>query len=404
MGESDRNVLAEIEKQVLYLSPFIKEISVQKRDEEIIALIYPDFDALKKHQIINIESKIKWYAVELYNLDPIDGIKLDGYRIVQVPLATEKAGEEKEKVCINEPRGEVYGQIKSYLQGVASQAVFPTSHLELDLGLDSLDYVMLFVFIEKSFGVHIDEGIFADLMVMQDICDYVTENIQKLSISSVSWEELIYEPITYKLPYSPLAVTLFKTLFLPLFKLYFRLEISGKERLPKSPYVIAPSHQSMLDGFILAAALPYAVLKKSFFLAYKGEFGKWFMQPVSRHGQLIIIDANYGLKSVLQRSALPLKEGDNIVIFPEGARSRDGKLLPFKRFYAILAKELDVPIVPVLLDGTFEALKAGKLFPRPVKVRIEYLPSVYPEDSSHEQINAKVKTAIKEAMLKKPLR
>ncbi len=402
MKERGRNNSAEIEKRVLHLSPFVKEISVQKRDKKMMAFIYPDFEALKQQKIVNIENEIRWYAVELYNLDPIDGIKLDGYRIVQEPFSS--AAREEKRVPADEPQDEVYREIKTYLQGVTTEPIYPTSHLELDLGLDSLDYVMLFAFVEKSFGLHLDEALFAERMVMQDFCRYVAQKQQKSDIQPVNWSEIIEEPIEYELTYSPLWMTLYKTFFLPLFKLYFRLDISGEENLPQSPCIIAPSHQSMLDGFILAAALPYAVLKKSFFLAYEGEFGKSFMRPVARNGQLVMINVNYNLKTSMQRAAVPLNEGENVVIFPEGARSRDAKLLPFKRYYAILAKELNVPIVPVLLDGTFEAMKAGKLFPRPAKVRVEYLPPVYPDRLTHEEINVQVKAVIAEAMQKHPLR
>jgi long-chain acyl-CoA synthetase len=403
MGEGDKIYLTEIEKRLLHLSKFVKEVTVKKIDGELIAFIYPDFEALKQQKIVNIENEIRWYVAELYNFDPINGIKLDGYRIVQEPFSS-AVGEEGKKVSIDEPQNEVYRQIKAYLQGVTIQPIFPTSHLELDLGLDSLDYVMLFTFVEKSFGPHLDESLFAERMVMQDFCRYVSQKQQKSDLQPVSWSEIIGEPIEYELVYSPLWMTLYKTFFLPLFKLYFRLDISGEENLPESPYIIAPSHQSMLDGFVLAASLPYSVLKKSFFLAYEGEFGKSFMRPVARNGQLVMINVNYNLKTSMQRAAVPLKEGENVVIFPEGARSRDAKLLPFKRYYAILAKELNVPIVPVLLDGTFEAMKAGKLFPRPAKVRVEYLPPVYPDGLTYEEINVQVKAVIAKAMQKHPLR
>jgi len=404
MGGEDGIYLTEIEKRLLRLSSFVKEVTVKKIDGEVIAFIYPDFEALKQQKIINIVNEIRWYAVELYNLDPIDGIKIDGYKIVQEPFSSIAVKEDEEKPPIDEPQDEVYQQIKTYLQGLTTQPIFPTSHLELDLGLDSLDYVMLFTFVEKSFAVHLDEALFAERMVMQDFCRYVAQKQQKSDVQPVSWSEIIGEPIEYELTYSPFWMTLYKTFFLPLFKLYFRLDISGEENLPESPCIIAPSHQSMLDGFIVAAALPYSVLKKSFFLAYEGEFGKSFMRPVARNGQLIMININYNLKTSMQRAAVPLKKGENVVIFPEGARSRDAKLLPFKRYYAILAKELDVPIVPVLLDGTFEALKAGKLFPRPAKVRVEYLPPVYPDGLTYEEINVQVKAVIAEAMQEYPLR
>ncbi|MEA3491718.1 MAG: 1-acyl-sn-glycerol-3-phosphate acyltransferase [Campylobacterota bacterium] len=395
MGRRERENLVEIEKRVLYLSPFVKEISVQKIDEEMIALIYPDFDAMKKHHIINIESNIKWYAVELYNLDHIDGIKLDGYRIVQESLSTAAAGEKKEKVSIDEPYDEVYREIKAYLQSVTTEPVCPASHLELDLGLDSLDYVMLFIFLEKSFGLHMDEALFAELMIVHDLYLWVYKHKKTYNRTQISWSDILEEKSREKLIYSPNIMMAWKIALLPFFKLYFRLEVTGRENLPSEPFIIAPTHYSMLDGFIVLATLPSPILKKSFFLAYEGEFGTPWLKPIAKYSQMLLIDIDKNLKASLQRTALPLIESQNLVLFPENARSRDGKLLEFKKFFAILSKEINAPIVPTLLQGTFEAMPAGKIFPKRTKVTIKYLKPVYPNGMSYDELSDRVKNTLR---------
>ncbi len=393
VSEQEAVRLSEIEKRVMQIADFIKEIAVKKRDGEHIAFIYPDFEMLKKRQIINIEDQVRWYAVEIYNMHPIGKIRLDGYRILKKPLsATDKKTQNRE-----EPDTEVYRELKHYLQGVTTKAIYPSSHLELDLGLDSLDYVMLYTFVKKSFGVHLDERIFAERMVMRDLCDYISKKQQRSEIREVEWSDIVRVPIDYKLPYAPFVMLLYKVTLLPLFKLYFRLSVTGKENLPEAPCIIAPSHESMLDGFVVEASLPYGVLKKTFFLAFEVVFGRSFLGMLSSISQMIMIDINRDLITAMQRTAEPLKRGANVVIFPEGARSRDGKLLPFKRYYAILSKELNVPVVPAMIDGTFEAMPAGKLFPRPAKVRLKYLPPVYPDGLSYDEINERVKRTISEA-------
>ena len=105
----------------------------------------------------------------------------------------------------------------------------------------------------------------------------------------------------------------------------------------------------------------------------------------------------------MQKSTVPLKNGQNLVVFPEGARSRDRELLEFKKFFAILSVELDIPVVPVVLDGTFEVMPAGKLFPRPSPVIIKYLEPIYPKGLSYDDLAAKVKEAIHKEMIKHPL-
>jgi len=181
------------------------------------------------------------------------------------------------------------------------------------------------------------------------------------------------------------------------------MELNGTDNIPSTPCIIAPTHQSMLDGFLIEATLPYKILKRSFFLAYKQVFGTDLLKPIATYGQSILIDANEDLKHTMQYCALPLKEGNNLVIFPEGARSRDRKLLEFRPFFAMLSKTFNLPIVPVVIDGSFEALGSGKVFPRPKKVKVTYLKPIMPESMSYDEITKKVKRAIEEEIRKNPL-
>jgi long-chain acyl-CoA synthetase len=154
----------------------------------------------------------------------------------------------------------------------------------------------------------------------------------------------------------------------------------------------------MLDGFLIEAILPYAVLKKSFFLAYKQVFGTKLLGPISKHGQTILIDANQDLKHTMQYCALPLREGNNLVIFPEGARTRDRELLEFRPFFAMLSKIFNIPVVPITIDGSYEALETGKVFPKPKKIIVTFSAPIYPANLSVEQITRLTKESIKDKL------
>jgi long-chain acyl-CoA synthetase len=375
--------LHKIEEKVRSYTKFIKEIEVIYHDGYPFALVYPDFDALREAKIINIEEEIKWYAIELYNMESDEAKKIRGYKIL-----TDKIDE------MAEPNDDVYAILKSYIATLTKCEIFPSSHLELDLGLDSLNYVELFVFIQESFGVKIDEAIFSNIMKMQDLYLYVKAHTLYIRPSMLAWEEILSKEIDEKLIYSPFIMTIYKTVLYPFFKLYFRLEVVGEENIQTYPCIIAPSHQSMLDGFLIESILPYKILKKSFFLAYKQVFGTPLLSPLSKHGQTILIDANENLKHTMQHCALPLREGNNLVIFPEGARTRDGELLEFRPFFAMLSKTFNIPIVPVVIDGSFNALRAGRLFPRPKKIRVTFLKPLRPDGLDFDQLTQKVKDAI----------
>lgn len=374
-----------IEQKVLSLCPYIKEISIEKRDKKLFALIVPNFETLKSANIINIESEIRWYGVELYNLQAEESQKILGYEILK-----ELQNEQKER----EPDDEIYQSLKSFLHKMSQKEITPGSHLELDLGLDSLDYVELFVFIEQSYGVYIDEKIFSHAMVLKDLYSYIKSHKTFVKPSRVDWRDILNEEKDDKLIFSPIIMFLYKTLLYPLFRLYFRLDVKGIENIPKTSSIIAPTHQSMLDGFLIESTLPYRILKNTFFLAFTQVFGTKLLHPIATHGQTILIDANIDLKDTMQRTALPLKMGKNLVIFPEGARTRDRKLLEFRPFFAMLSSIHNVPIVPVIIDGSFEALPSGKIFPRPKRIRVQYLEPIYPKDLSYDELTQLVKSSI----------
>jgi len=409
--------IPKIEQSILKISNFVKEVAVFIHNNHLFALIYPDFEEAKNRKIIRLKNEIRWYAVELYNIKAPKEQKIKGYQIVQTPLPKDAKGEVerselekfmKEQALLgknieDEPKDKVYQSIKNFLSTLSTEPITPSSHLELDLHLDSLNYIELFTFIEKSFAVYIDEAQFSQMLIMNELCLYVNEKKQKITITDINWKTILNEKIDFSIICSPMPIMIYKTLFFPLYKLYFSLKVSGSENFPKQPCIIAPSHQSMIDGFILAAALPYDVLKKTFFLAFEMVFGTKIMRPIVQNSQTILIDVNKDLKISMQKSTVPLKNGQNLVVFPEGARSRDRELLEFKKFFAILSVELNIPVVPVVLDGTFEVMPAGKLFPRPSPVIIKYLEPIYPKGLSYDDLAAKVKEAIHEEMIKHPL-
>jgi long-chain acyl-CoA synthetase len=90
------------------------------------------------------------------------------------------------------------------------------------------------------------------------------------------------------------------------------------------------------------------------------------------HIQVIPVDIDARLYRAMQMSAYVLRRGKILCVFPEGGRSRDGETKEFKKGVGILARELNIPVVPVAIQGTYEMLAAGKRFPRPTKVTVTF--------------------------------
>jgi 1-acyl-sn-glycerol-3-phosphate acyltransferase len=141
-----------------------------------------------------------------------------------------------------------------------------------------------------------------------------------------------------------------------------KVVVEGLENIKKPPYVFMCNHQSALDIYTLLAFLPLSfkwVAKRQLF---RIPFIGWSM---NRAGYISIDRENprEALKSI-EEAAGKIREGMNIIIFPEGTRSLDGKLLPFKKGGFTLALRAMVPIVPIGIYGTSRLQPKGSFIPK----------------------------------------
>jgi 1-acyl-sn-glycerol-3-phosphate acyltransferase len=179
-----------------------------------------------------------------------------------------------------------------------------------------------------------------------------------------------------------------------------KLSVSGLENLRKDGvYIFAANHQSQFDIPVLEVGLPYQIrwlAKKSLF---RIPFFGWGLKAI---GYIPVDRKNprAGLKSLIA-AAEKVKEGLSVVIFPEGTRSPDGKLLPFKSGGFVLAIKSGCPVVPVAVCGTREIMPKGKLYVRPGKVRVKIMPPVETRGLSlkdKEDLARRVREKIEEAL------
>jgi len=128
----------------------------------------------------------------------------------------------------------------------------------------------------------------------------------------------------------------------------------GLDHLPKQgPYILSPNHQSYLDPFVLVSGLPFNAVRNSFAVGAAEYYQTPFMKRVARWTNVIPVDADSNLESAMKAGAAGLRLGKILILFPEGERSIDGELKPFRKGAAILSAHLNAPIVPVALDGLF---------------------------------------------------
>jgi long-chain acyl-CoA synthetase len=154
----------------------------------------------------------------------------------------------------------------------------------------------------------------------------------------------------------------------------FRLRVEGLENVPdEGQFIIAPNHVSYLDSFAVAAALRHGVLRRTYWAGWTGAaFGNPLTRLVSRLAQVVPVDPGRAGLSSLAFGAAVLGRGQNLVWFAEGERSRTGDLQPFKAGVGMLLDHYPVPVVPVFIRGTYEAMPRGRFLRRLEKVTVSF--------------------------------
>ena len=395
----------DIENEIAKGSDLIKEIAVMEHNNHLLALVYPDFKLIKERSITNITETLKWDIIDSYNINAPAYRKILEIKIVKDEFPKTKLGKlrrfmlkdilknledggenaHKERPEDPESKTREFQTLAQYIKEEKGENIYPDSHIEIDLGLDSLDIIQLNSFIEKTFGFKIKEEETVDLKVIKDICEYIRKNSKEYHLKKINWSEILKESIDYPLPSSNM-IWLTKIFFAPILKFYLGLKIKGVEKLSKEPRIIICNHESFIDAFAVQRLFKGDMLKNTYYFAIKKHFDKVGLRFMANHGNIILMDINENLKESLQISAEVLKEGKNLVIFPEGARTRDGKLQDFKKFFGILSKELNIPVTVLGIDGAYESMPFGSIFPRPAKIKLEVLGEVNPSGLSVEEI------------------
>jgi long-chain acyl-CoA synthetase len=243
-------------------------------------------------------------------------------------------------------------------------------NLELDLGIDSLSRVELMVTLSRAFSIELPDTFGADVYSVRDLI-LKMESFQrgggKEALQGISgkWEDLFKTEPSAKDkeavgfiqgPLTKLLIIFLIGLLRIIGRVFFRLEIKGLENIPSPPYIITPNHASNLDGFFIGIGVQIRSFMILYFLGFQKYFANWFTSRFARFSHVIPVDPETYLKRALQISGYVLKKGKSLCIFPEGGRTYDGNLMPFKKGVGILSKELNVSLIPTLIEGTFEAL------------------------------------------------
>lgn len=403
---------SEIEYKLEQYDRYVKEVAVMQDGDLLRAIVVPQTPWASLLSDTQIEVALKREVIEPYNRSVANYKKVMALTVYKGELPRTKldklqrfklqalleACRTSQPVCNEEPEPDMeeYRIIKQYIEQEKKVPVKPSSHVETDLAMDSLDKVGLQGFIEHTFGMKLlveDMAAFPDIKAM---AEYVASRKTKVEVEDVDWHSFLNETVPdLRIPQASCLFPFVNKCLKLFFRVYNSLRIYGRIQIPaRGPYILAPNHQSYVDAPVVLSGLTCRQIKTCYFFATEQHVRSKFRRALADKNNTIIMEQAH-LKESIQKLAQVLKEGKNIVIFPEGSRTHDGDLGDFKLSFAILSKELNIPIIPVCIRGAYDALPRHRKYLYPRHIEVHYLPPIIPtSDITYQQLADKVKQAI----------
>jgi 1-acyl-sn-glycerol-3-phosphate acyltransferase len=151
--------------------------------------------------------------------------------------------------------------------------------------------------------------------------------------------------------------------------LFFRVRTYGRQNIPKKgAFVLVSNHQSYLDPILCGVPLK----RRLSFLARDSLFTNWFFGGLISSVGTIPVKQGEADISAMRKVIGKLKDGGGVCLFPEGTRSIDGRITPFKPGFGLLCRRGGAAVVPVVIDGAFECWPRQKRIFSPGSISVCY--------------------------------
>jgi long-chain acyl-CoA synthetase len=448
-----KNVYPEEIESHYQKSPFIKELCVMSLEarpgdptsERLYAVIVPNFEVLRERKIVNSKEAIRFdieslshkiastkrlgsYEIWQDDLPRTTTRKLKRFQIEKKVRELQKTGGPgeaevgTEKPLTDDERAWLErDDVRRALEVVRESArnklaeIRPAHNLELDLGLDSMQRVELLTALEQKLGGDVPEAQLAEIYSVRDLVDAVLDSAGRgeggAKAAAPAWSSILAEPVTdpevLGMTRNQWVSDIFFFLlarFLHLVALgLFHLKVKGLENLPeKGPYLLCSNHQSYIDPVVMGSLLPWRLFRTTFALGTSDIFGQGFMRQLAHWIRVVVLDPDANLIPAMRAGAYGLRQGLVLVLYPEGERSDTGKPRVFRKGAAILSIHEQAPIVPVAIEGFYDAWPRHQRWPKRANLRMAFGKPIVPppvseaSDAAYDKLTTDLKARVVE--------
>ena len=267
---------------------------------------------------------------------------------------------------------------------------------QLDLQVDSLEWVTLTIEIERRFGVTLTGDALSRILTVRDLLHEIDAATTSAPQAAANLPSFV--------PPGPL-LRAFGSLVLAVLRLVARtgwgVRVEGVERLPQSgPLLFTPNHTSYLDAGMMIAALPWRQLHRTYWAGWVGVmYSTALRRVVSRSARVFPVDPDRDPTAAMRTAHDLLQRGHSIVWFPEGWRSPTGELQSFQTGVGVLLQGGAVTAIPTAIHGAFAAWPKHERWPRFSPVRVTFgAPQRFTAGESPDAIRAALERAVRDLL------
>ena len=434
----------EIEELYTKVAP-IKEMCVfavigmsgAKKSKVLWAIIQPDLDEFRKFAVVNlhlaikerfdqtspllpVHKRLKGFTITLAEIPHTLFGKLDRYAVKKIYEPRVRAGIEGALPVLDELTASEQRLIESKtgikilkclkeMSGIKRLIILEDS-LELDLGIDSLGRIELASCLQLAFKIDIKDEAISQAFSVNDLIlgimdalkeakGILSEEDQGAPLVPGYWKKhLQVMPKDEHLGALEFSNGFFAWSFrfiiiainYLIFKLFFHVKAEGAQNVPKEgAYILYPNHTSDLDGPAIAACLPRRPAFSLFYFIFIPFFFRPFIKSsffrnLVKMIRLIPFDYSTHFLESLRSAYLVLQMRKGLCFFPEGLRSVTGKVGKFKKGFGVIAKESGAKLVPVAIEGAFQAWSCTAKYPKRHPIRVRFGKPLLVEDLEKE--------------------